>query len=200
VTDPAPLRALLAKAPFPLFGIPPSSWEGPCFVGTVRRLEERIEALQFVYLDELDEGSMGICVSNLDAAALAAGRLTPLETHLVGFISRFDDAFLLSRVKRRRFEPFPTEDIAERSLTITLASRTVGANLYTHRTLPLQLVRAPVRIGKSVTDVGVAGWRLDPVEFASRIVPVDPAFADAMDAANRRVVRLELSEEEGDAE
>jgi hypothetical protein len=190
---PAPARELLARAPFPLFGIAPASWDGPVMVGGYSTSGERIRDIAFLYLDQLDERSMGLSVTNLDGAARD---VEPLEVHLLDFISRFDDTFLVSRVKRRRFEPFPSGDLQIGDITVAFAGRTVAAKQVVHRLLPLRLVRAPVRIGTSVTDVGISGWNLDPLGFVGSLVPVDVAFADQLDALAPRIVRLDEETDE----
>jgi hypothetical protein len=188
VSEPAAVRDLIARATFPLFAIPPAAWDGPSLVGSFTTEGERVRDIQFVYLDQIDERSMGICVGNIDGAAKVPDAV---EIHLVNFVARFDDEYLVSRVKRRRFEPFPPSDFRVVTQTVALAGRTVGASMYTHTTLPLRLLRAPVRIGSTITDVGIAGWRLDPLDHLAKVVPVDVTVATAFDAARPREIRLD---------
>lgn len=171
------LRAVLAEAPFPLFAIDPAEWNGLAFVGDIRRIAGRVVAVKVVYLDALDASTMGAAVSALSPEA----REHPLDDHVVDFVSRFEPRFLAERAKPRRRVLLPQEEFSRREVTLTLAGRLCGAELYTHRSLPLQLVRAAVLVGSAAADVGIAAWRLSALDLAPKVRAVDVAFAEAFD-------------------
>jgi hypothetical protein len=180
VTAPQRLKDVLSTTTFPLFAIRPGEWSGACFLGFTSRANERLCGAQFHYLDALDERSMGACVSSIDGARAQQG--DPIEAHLVPFISRFDDEFLVSRVKRNKFEPFKPGEFTTKTAGVHLAGRNVGGTIYAHSELPVILLRAAIRIGAAVTDIGIAGWRLDPADLLPKVVLVDAIIAAEFDA------------------
>ncbi|MFN2613890.1 MAG: hypothetical protein ABR552_03615 [Actinomycetota bacterium] len=184
----ASARELLARARFPLFAIPPSSWDGAAFVGSFTTEGEGIRDIQFVYLDGIDEHSFGICVSNIDGSATVE---EPLDAHLLSFSSRLDEAYVVARVKRRKGPVFAARDFTKQQTTVTVAGRTAGALVYIHREIPLRLARVPLHIGSSVTDIGVAGWRLDPLDHLSKLLIVDPKVAAEFDAEPEYEIQLD---------
>ncbi|HVL32312.1 MAG TPA: hypothetical protein VM600_01890 [Actinomycetota bacterium] len=176
------LREVLAACPFPLFALPARGWDGPAFVGSTARggVLEGLHTVRFDYIDAIDGETMGAVVSNIDARAAVSA--DPVSAHVLEFVSRFDADFLMRKMRRRRkFEPFPRDALAERSITIGVAGQTTGASLFTHRELPLQMVRVVIRSTGGTTDVGLGAWRLDARELAATIEPVDVRFADAFD-------------------
>ena len=175
------LTDLLAASPFALFGVHPRDWDGPAFAGDAVRDAGVLRSVQLVYLDAIDGSSLGACVSNLGTGGAA---IDPVGTHVVDFVARFQPDFLLGKMKRRRFEPFPPGVFAERPVTVAVAGHTLGGIVYTHRELPLQLLRVAIRRGDAVTDLGVATWRLAAMDLAAKVQPVDVRFAKEFDAAD----------------
>jgi len=126
---------------------------------------------------------MGLAVSSIDGSAVASGAVDPIQTHLTGFVPRFDARFVVERMSGRRAVPFPEADFAQRTLTTMVAGASAAAVLLVHKQLPLQLLRVAVRASTIAiaTDIGIAAWRLDSVTFTSQIERVDPAFAKDFD-------------------
>jgi len=175
------LAQTLAEATFPIYGVRPANWVGAPFLGTAVRLGERLERVQLLYLDDATEPPTGLGVSNLDPTA--GTEVDPLEAHLGTFASRFDDRFVPRGLRRKSFKLFPPEDFGRRTLTTAVAGMQVGAELFTHREVPLTLLRTALRAPGGVVDLGVAGWASNVVRFAQFVEPVDLAFAKAFDLA-----------------
>jgi hypothetical protein len=171
------LSELLAEAAFPIYGVRARLWDGDSFVGDAVRAPH-LAAVQLVYVDPT--GSNGCVVSSVEAGYSSG--VDPFEAHLLGFVSRFDPSFLMRRVGRRRFVPFRADEFAVREMVVPVAGEQVGARLYTHRSIPVQLLRTARRRGDAATDLGVGAWRLDARALAAGVETVTLAFAKEFDA------------------
>lgn len=171
------LTGVLRDARYPIFGVPPTAWSGPAFVGTVTRAAGAVRSVELIYLDSIDETTMGLAVGSIEGGAVASNLVDPLEAHLTSFTSHFDPAFVMARMRGRRPVPFPPSDFGRVELTVSALGATTGAALLTHKELPLQLLRLALRGRTGAADVGIAGWRIDVKPYVDALRAVDLAFA-----------------------
>jgi len=173
------LVEVLAEVPFPVYGIRPIHWSGPSYVGDITRVGGRITHVSLVYQHEQDLAS-AVCVSSLDPGA----GTEPLGAHLGAFVARFDPAFMRKHNKPRK-PPFSEGAFKSQQIVVMIGGQNAGAHTMRHAILPLELLRAPLRSGNAVVDVGLAGWRADVRDLASLVERVDAPFAREMDKANQ---------------
>jgi hypothetical protein len=174
------LSEVLGEARFPLFGLPVTAWPGPAFVGDVVRGGGTVVTVQLVYLDGIDERTMGVVVSNRTARPGESAE-DAIRDHLLAFAARFDSGVASVRARSR---PLPARDFTVGPATLGVSGETLGAEIHVHRRVPLRIVRTAVRRGSGVTDLGIGGWALDPLEIAGKLSQVDASFARTFDSAN----------------
>lgn len=175
------LTAVLAEAPFPVFGIRPSRYDGDCYVGDYARSANKAiyhVSLVYQHAASLDAG---VCVSSVAPGTL---EIDALATHLSGFVARFDPGWLAKHNKPRK-PPFPRKHFQEQELVVVIAGQNAGAHLLRHKRLPLEMIRVPLRIGEAVTDIALIGWRADIRELSPSIERVDASFAREVDKADQ---------------
>lgn len=177
-----PLADVAREAPFTLYGIRATQWLGASFVGTVARTPAGIRSVELDYLDSVDDTTMGLGVVCVDGGSVASGEIDPLEAHCANFVPRFDPAYVVARLRRRRAtSAFPAKDFRLRTVNVHISGAVTGAELQYHESLPLQVLRVAVRPGRSAVDVGIAGWQIDVKAFAEKLEPVDADFAREFD-------------------
>ena len=174
-----PLAQVLAEASMPLFALRPGGFDA--FVGTIARHGDPavVTHVQILYLDEVGSPPTGVGISCADPRAHIDE--PPLQLHLAAFAARFDERFLPRDLRPSAFTLFPEHEFRHLTLSAAVGGTTVGAERWTHREVPLRLLRAALRRGEQLVDLGVACWGIDVLEAAARLEPVDLAFAKAFD-------------------
>jgi hypothetical protein len=170
------LTQMLAEARFPLYAIRPMHWNGPAFVGGAARRQERLYQVRLTYED--DDSDRGAIVSNIEASSTADG----LSAHVLAFVAHYDRDFAAERARRRRkAEPFPAEDFTQDDVVLAIGGQNAAVRVMRHKKLPLELMRAALRVGEGVTDLAVAGWRRGVRDLAPLVERVDVALAREFD-------------------
>lgn len=174
------LVEILGQARFPLYGIRPVHWRGPSYVGDAMRDQGALTQVSIVYQHE-DDLESGVCVSSIDPRHHPG---EAIEAHLIAFVSRFDPGFVMKRNKPRK-SPFPAKDFTTQEAVFAVGGQNAAAHAMRHKSLPLELLRVPLRTPDGVTDVGIAGWRAGVRDLANLVERIDAAFAREMDRANQ---------------
>ena len=175
----ATLVEVLTEVSFPVFGIRPVHWMGPAYVGDIARAQGAITQMSLVYQHERDLSS-AVCVSTLDPASGAE----PFGAHLNAFVARFDPAYMRKHNKPRK-PPFTAASFTSQEIIAAIGGQNAAAHAMRHASLPLEVVRAPLRAAGVVVDVALVGWRAGVRDLIGLVERVDPAFAREMDKANQ---------------